>query len=75
MHDNHFAHRDLKPGVRLLLSTVIFASNYCVPECPRPARGAELVGQNCRLRDQQTVRGSHGHGVANSDRYSLLRCS
>ena len=39
MHDNHFAHRDLKPGVRLLLSTVIFASNYCVPECPRPARG------------------------------------
>jgi serine/threonine protein kinase len=35
MHDNHFANRDLKPGVRLLLEAIVFASNSCVPECPR----------------------------------------
>ena len=32
MHDNRFAHRDLKPGVRLLLSATtisLFASGSC----------------------------------------------
>lgn len=40
MHDNRFAHRDLKPGVRLLLSATavsLFVSDPCVPECPHPA--------------------------------------
>jgi serine/threonine protein kinase len=52
MHENDFAHRDLKPAVNLMHS-YIHRSVDCNLEYPCTTAWPRLVGQNFRLRYQQ----------------------